>query len=118
MSPSSDVFPERLKAARALRGLSQSELAKFAKLQASAVSHFETGARKPSLANIRKLADALNVSTDYLLGRSGEVSGAPTADVLFRDIAKLSADDREVIQQVVAAQLAAKKGGAKDGGDT
>lgn len=118
MTKSSDAFPQRLRSARELRELSQAQLAKAAKLQPSAVSHFETGTRKPSLANIRRLADALDVSADYLLGRSDELTGAPTADVLFRDIGKLSASDRAMIEQVVAARLATRDAGGKDGEDT
>ena len=48
--------------------------------QASAISHFETGTRKPSFDNLRRLADALDVTTDYLLGRVKDFtdSRAPT----------------------------------------
>ena len=65
----SEVFPERLRTAREKRGLSQGDLANRARFQASAISHFETGTRKPSFDNLRRLADALEVTTDYLLGR-------------------------------------------------
>ena len=64
-----DAFPERLKIARTRRELSQEGLAKRANLQPSAISHFETGTRKPSFDNLRRLADALEVTTDFLLGR-------------------------------------------------
>ena len=61
-SPPSAVFPERLRKAREYRGLSQGELATKAALQPSAISHFETGARKPSFDNLRLLADTLDVT--------------------------------------------------------
>ncbi|MGN8546962.1 helix-turn-helix domain-containing protein [Bradyrhizobium sp. 13971] len=57
----SAVFPDRLKSARDLRGLNQDQLAKRSGLQGSAISHFETGTRKPSFDNLRRLADALGV---------------------------------------------------------
>jgi len=60
----------RLRAARIMQGLSQLEVGKKAGLQPSAISHFETGARKPSFDNFCRLADALGVSADYLIGRS------------------------------------------------
>src|ERR1051326_226605 len=92
-----DAFPERLKIARTRRELSQDGLAKRANLQPSAISHFETGQRKPSFDNLRRLADALEVTTDYLLGRADapKMSAAP-AGPLYRDYEKLSTDDREV----------------------
>ncbi len=66
-SPQTEIFSGRLKAARAKRDLSQEGLAKLANLQASAISHFETGTRKPSFDNLRRLADALEVTTDFVL---------------------------------------------------
>jgi transcriptional regulator with XRE-family HTH domain len=113
----SDVFPERLRQARELRQLSQAELAARARLQPSAVSHFETGTRRPSFDNLRRIADALEVSTDYLIGRSDSLSGSAGADVLYRDIERLSTQDRDFAATVVA-QLAArnKKGGGSGSG--
>ena len=79
-STPSEVFPERLRGARELRELTQEALAARSGLQPSAISHFESGTRKPSFDNLRRLADALRVSTDYLLGRTKEISGAATSD--------------------------------------
>ena len=80
-----EIFKERLRTAREFRQLSQGELAKRAGLQASAVSHFETGTRKPSFDNLKRLADALRVTTDYLLGRTEDMEGsAVSADQLHR----------------------------------
>jgi len=62
------IFKYRLKIARKKRGMSQSVLAHVSDLQPSAISHFETGNRQPCLRNLAKLALALNVSADYLLG--------------------------------------------------
>lgn len=105
-SPSSKIFAQRLRIARETRELSQSELAKRANLQASAVSHFETGGRRPSFRNLKRLADALQVSTDYLLGRTESLSVAvASSDVLFRNISQLSADDREFIETIVSARI-------------
>ena len=75
-----EVFRRRLRIARTARNLSQSELARRADLQASAVSHFETGTRNPSFHNLKRLADALRVTTDYLLGRT-DLMDAPAATV-------------------------------------
>ncbi|MDE0678800.1 MAG: helix-turn-helix transcriptional regulator [Gammaproteobacteria bacterium] len=96
------AFAGRLRNARAARHLSQSDLAKRAKLQASAVSHFETGTRKPSFDNLKRLADALRVTTDYLLGRTDlmEASTA-TADQLHRHYSGLSAEYQEVAEDFI-----------------
>ena len=106
----SEVFSERLRAAREKRGLKQGDLAGRAGLQASAISHFETGARKPSFDNLRRLADALEVTTDYLLGRVTEAQALAGADKLHRHLDRLSSEDRDIAEDFL--QILAKK--AKD----
>jgi transcriptional regulator with XRE-family HTH domain len=96
-----DIFRERLKRVRELRGLSQTQLAAESGLPPSSVSHFEAGARKPSFDNLKRLASALNVTTDYLLGRSETPEASGTAGRLHRDMHKLSADDLKLTEQFV-----------------
>ena len=96
-SPKANLFPERIRAARIKRDLNQEGLAKRANLQPSAISHFETGTRKPSFDNLRRLADALDVTTDYLLGRVDEEQAlANSSDTLYRDLDRLTSEDREI----------------------
>ena len=95
----SDVFKDRLRVAREkLRAMSQVELAKATGLPASSIAHFEGGGRKPSFDNLRKLANALNVTTDYLLGRADEPDVAQSADPLYRYGARLTAEDRDLAE--------------------
>ena len=102
------IFKERLRAARDLRGLSQSELATKAGFQPSAISHFETGGRSPSFDNLKRLADALSVTTDYLLGRTEQPSmSGPLAGKLFRHAEKLTSDDLHALDSM--AEALAKK---------
>jgi len=101
----SNVFQARLKEMRELRGWSQADLAKQTGLQSTAISHFETGGRSPSFDNLR-LADALKVSTDYLIGRSDNPALAgPHTDNLFRDLDKLSHADLEAMRMMKEALL-------------
>ena len=92
-------FNERLRAIReGLRRMSQAELAKAAGLPASSIAHFEGGTRKPSFDSVGKLATALNVTTDYLLGRVDVPDVAMSADPLSRYAARLSDRDRALAQ--------------------
>lgn len=102
----SKEFFYRLKQARNSRGLNQTELAKKANMDPSAIGHFEGDRRKPSFANVRALAKALDVSSDYLLGRSKSLEGATTA---FRGEENLSSDDREWIQMLIDSKTSDKK---------
>ena len=100
-SDPSVLFQQRLRAARELRELNQGQLAHRANLQASAVSHFETGARKPSFDNLKRLADALNVTTDYLLGRVDDPVGLAGADRIYRHLGLLKGADRKTAEDML-----------------
>lgn len=104
----------RLRAAREMRSLSQAELATKTGLPPSSIAHFEGGKRKPSFDNLRKLSEALEVTTDYLLGRTDDLDVDVRADPLFRNAAKLTATDRELVAGFLE-MLAAKRGGKKEG---
>lgn len=95
-------FASRLRKTRETRELSQSELAREAGMQPSAIAHFEAGRRKPSFDSVRALAKALKVSADYLLG-------AQAATTAFRDEDKLSAKDRLFIQNIIDTMIKDKK---------
>ena len=95
------IFAQRLRQVREERGFSQANLASLAGLQPAAVSHFETGKRSPSFANLRRLADVLNASIDFLLGRSEErTTAGPRAAALYRDAEKITGRDLEVLENL------------------
>ena len=109
--PRPSVFGDRLLAARSRRGMSQSGVAKETGLPPAVISHFETGVRQfPSADTLVKLADALKVSSDYLLGRVDDMSPrGGELEVLWRKIRVDEAPD-DVISTLtaVAAALLAK----------
>lgn len=96
-----DIFCERLRAAREMRQLSQAALAEKVGIPASSVGHFEGGGRKPSFDNLRSLANALEVTTDYLLGRADEPVLAKDADPLFMEFARLPDHDRDLAREIL-----------------
>ena len=99
-------FKNRLKELRLEKGLNQAELATKADIQATAISHFENGTRKPSFKNLRNLANALNVTTDYLLGRPNSVKASgPTINALFRHAESMSDEDLKLLE-TMAQQMA------------
>ena len=111
------VFPKRLQALRKEREMSQEELARKTGLQPTAISHFETGSRKPSFENLRTLADAFEVTVDYLMGRTDTADAVlAEGDQLFRDYEKLTEDERDIARDFMAtlARRRDKDGGTKD----
>ena len=102
-------FSTRLKYVREeLRKISQGKLAELTGFKPAAISHFETGARKPSFDNLKRLADALEVTTDFLLGRVENPEEIKEADQLYRDIKNLTATDKELAEKMIAEM--AKRG--------
>ena len=96
-------FARRLRAARDLRGVSQEELAGRCSLQQPVVSQYESGARRPSFANLRRLADALEVSADYLVGRTKTPGiAASIDDETLASYQRLTLADREIARQLIA----------------
>ena len=78
--------------------MSQGDLAKATGLPPSTIAHFEGGGRKPSFDNLRKLANALDVTTDFLLGRADSPDVAQEADPLYRYGSRLTASDRVIAE--------------------
>lgn len=63
------IFSERLKTLRKEKKLTQKELAEQIGISQKSYSHWESGKNEPSLENLIKLADLLEVSLDWLFGR-------------------------------------------------
>jgi transcriptional regulator with XRE-family HTH domain len=98
-----DSFGVRLKLARIQRNLDQAGLAALSGLTASAISHFESDRRSPSFTNLKRLARALSVSTDFLLGTVTQMNLGVAGDPLYRHMETLSGRDREYVELFVKA---------------
>jgi transcriptional regulator with XRE-family HTH domain len=89
----------RIRNRRMELSITQTQLAKAAKLTPAAISQFESGSRKPSFDALSKLATALKISTDYLLGRKQpsyeDILADPKVSVMFRGFMKLPEKDKE-----------------------
>lgn len=75
-------FPERLKEARNAVGYTQQQVADAMGITNSTYCGYETGKRRPDVAKIKRLADILKTSGDFLL-ETGFIqleSGAVPAD--------------------------------------
>ena len=104
----SRALASNLRALREVRGLTQAGLGSRAGIAAASISHFETGQRTPSLESTIKLAEALGVSVDTLLGRASLESTAQI-DPIFIRASRADAQTLDVVRRVTAALLAAKE---------
>ena len=72
------IFQERLLLARRRAGVSQGELAKRTEMYGSDISKMERGRMLPTAPRLRRLAEALGVSADFLLGLQ-DTAAAPSS---------------------------------------
>ena len=68
------LMTERIVYSRKKKGWNQEALAEAAEVTRSMIGRYETGNTKPSTAVLARIADALDVSVDYLLDREPTLS--------------------------------------------
>ena len=86
-------FGKKLRQLRKDRKLTQQQLAELIGVKNSVISFYEVGERTPSPDVLRKLALALHVSTDFLLG----IERTATLDA-----SGLDEQDRLVVQTIIS----------------
>ena len=76
--------------------------------EAGLISHFENARRAPSLLVLKRLADSLQVTIDYLTGRSNDPTGSEPQDVgnsvvarINRSVKTLDEVEKETVAQMV-----------------
>lgn len=69
------LLGKRIREERMKKGLTSDHLSEIVDLSADSLRHIEIGASKPSLNKLYRIALALDVSLDYLTGRSPDCKG-------------------------------------------
>lgn len=92
------IFGERLKEARARKGLNQEQLAEAMGLTQASISQFEKGQRLPTPKNIDKFAEVLGVPREIL---AGDNEGEFEKEMLMRNLKTLSPESIRMINQLV-----------------
>ena len=88
----------RIRDLRAIRGLTQDQIAEKLNMNRANFSHYERDTAVPPSEVLGKIADILNTSTDYLLGRD-LVNDQVRA--LARDIQDLDAKNRDILKVLI-----------------
>ncbi len=107
-------FPERLKQLRQQKSYSQQQLAERAEIHYTHIGRYERGQSKPSTDTLKRLAEALGVSSDYLLdGATDQVAKATfeDRDLLrqFQELQTLDEEDKNIVKTLIEAFIARKK---------
>jgi transcriptional regulator with XRE-family HTH domain len=114
MADTPDGFAERLRMLRKQKNLSQTELGQLAGLHYTHIGRFERGTSRPGSDTLKRLADALGVSGDYLLeGAAEEAAKARFEDRellrQFQEVERLPAEDKHVVKTLLDAFLTKKQ---------
>ncbi len=107
-------FAERLRSLRKQKNLSQTELGQQAGLHYTHIGRFERGLSRPGGDTLKRLADALDVTGDYLLeGAEDEAAKAKFSDrellKQFQEVERLPDADKHVVKTLLDAFLTKKQ---------
>lgn len=101
---------------RRILGLTMKQLANIVGVTEAAISHYETGRREPDNDMLLRIANALEVTVDYLIGHEDSPAPVPTqekahaADPLTEQImAKARTMNEEELRQLLRIMDAVKK---------
>ena len=109
-----DGFAERLRELRKQKKLSQTELAQRVGLHYNHIGRYERGMSRPSADALKKVAEELGVSSDYLLeGTPDQAAKARFEDRdllrLFQEVQQLDDHDKDVAKTLLDALVAKRR---------
>jgi transcriptional regulator with XRE-family HTH domain len=97
-------FGKKLRECRDTKNLSQSQLAEEVGVHQNVISRYERGDITPSIDVVSKIADALEVSVDYLIGKTNLLLDKEAVDRLVR-ISELNEDNKTFILNMIDMAL-------------
>lgn len=104
------AFGKRLTAAREAKGLTKEKLGKVVGVHHSQIGRYEKGQASPSAEVLKKMANALDVSTDFLMnGTTSDLAAENIQDKTlinqFNRISELSPENKSVVSKLIDAFL-------------
>ena len=110
MAPAITVFltmslPARLIALRKERSLTQQQMAEAIGIHVNSVKKYESGQAQPSLDVLKKIALALNVSTDFLLFEEHERDPSDDLALQFEAVSQLPEEEQRVVMEVLESLI-------------
>ena len=107
-------FARRLKELRQKKNLSQTELGQLVGLHFTHISRYERGLSQATADKLKKLAEALGVTADYLIeGKINDVAKEKLGDRdllhMFNEIERFQEEDKSCIKRLIDAFIAKKK---------
>jgi transcriptional regulator with XRE-family HTH domain len=105
---------DRIKDLRKQKNLSQSELADKVGISYAQIGRYETKGSQPPAETLKKIADALGVTPDFLIyGTSGEKAKTKLKDAdliqQFQAIESMDEEDKNVVKKLIDAFITKKQ---------
>ena len=104
------TFGKRLTEVRKLRKLSQDELGKKVEVHGAVIGRYERDEVKPSIEVAAKIADALEVSLDYLVGEGVNSKFDKSTLKRIEEIQQLEEDKKKTLFDVIDTFIRESKG--------
>jgi transcriptional regulator with XRE-family HTH domain len=107
---SKNAFGKRLTAAREAKNLTKQKLGEVVGVHHSQIGRYEKGEASPAAEVLKKMANALNVSTDYLMnGTTADLAAENINDKTlinqFNRISELTEENKTVVSKLIDAFL-------------
>lgn len=104
------AFGKRLAQAREAKNLTKEKLGKIVSVHHSQIGRYERGEASPSAEVLKKMANALDVSSDYLMnGTTQDFAAESIQDKVlinqFNRISELSEENKTVVSKLIDAFL-------------
>jgi transcriptional regulator with XRE-family HTH domain len=96
---------EKIKTARQRKKLSQQELGKLSSTHQKNISKYEQDLVVPSALTLKSIAEALGITTDYLLGEERTSIKDTLLMAQFQVVDKMPEDDKAALMKVIAAYI-------------
>lgn len=107
---SKNAFGKRLTTAREAKNLTKQKLGEVVGVHHSQIGRYEKGEASPAAEVLKKMANALNVSTDYLMnGTTADLAAENINDKTlinqFNRISELTEENKTVVSKLIDAFL-------------
>ncbi|MEL6628592.1 MAG: helix-turn-helix transcriptional regulator [Bacteroidota bacterium] len=105
---------QRIKELRKQKNMSQSQLASIVGLSYAQIGRYETKGTQPPAEALKKIAQALEVSPDFLInGSSGDQAHASLTDTeliqQFKAVEQMDEEDKHIVKKLIDAFITKKK---------
>lgn len=104
----------RIMQLRKEKGLSQTDLANQVGVSYAQIGRYETKGTQPSADILKKLADALNTTSDFLMNGNKDDKAVATLNdnellKQFKEVDKMSPEDQDTIKKLIDAFITKAK---------